>query len=60
MLRQALNNFFLQIKDKYMENKRCQWAQNSYEAYEKYHDEEWGVEVHDDKIQFESNYHKNL
>ena len=32
---------------------RCQWAQGSFEAYEKYHDEEWGVPVHDDKTHFE-------
>lgn len=32
---------------------RCKWAQNSFPAYEKYHDEEWGVPVHDDKIHFE-------
>ncbi|MCV9388410.1 DNA-3-methyladenine glycosylase I [Reichenbachiella ulvae] len=33
--------------------KRCGWAENSFEAYEKYHDEEWGVPVHDDKTHFE-------
>ncbi|MCA9380810.1 DNA-3-methyladenine glycosylase I [Candidatus Dojkabacteria bacterium] len=32
---------------------RCKWAQNSFPAYEKYHDEEWGVKVHDDKTHFE-------
>lgn len=36
-----------------MMNTRCQWAQNSFEAYEKYHDEEWGVPVHDDRVHFE-------
>lgn len=33
--------------------KRCAWSENSFEAYEKYHDEEWGVPVHDDRIHFE-------
>ncbi|UXP33459.1 DNA-3-methyladenine glycosylase I [Reichenbachiella agarivorans] len=32
---------------------RCQWARDSFEAYQKYHDEEWGVPVHDDKVHFE-------
>lgn len=32
---------------------RCGWAANSFEAYERYHDEEWGVPVYDDKIHFE-------
>lgn len=37
-----------------MKNKQtCQWAQNSFEAYEKYHDEEWGMPVHDDTRHFE-------
>lgn len=32
--------------------KRCEWAQNNiYE--QKYHDEEWGVPVHDDRLLFE-------
>ncbi|RJR26805.1 DNA-3-methyladenine glycosylase I [candidate division WWE3 bacterium] len=30
---------------------RCQWAQN--ELFHKYHDEEWGVPVHDDVKHFE-------
>ena len=33
--------------------KRCQWAENTFEAYTRYHDEEWGVPVHDDRIHFE-------
>ncbi len=33
--------------------KRCDWAKDSFEAYEKYHDEEWGVPVYDDKTHFE-------
>jgi len=32
---------------------RCQWAQNSFPAYEEYHDLEWGVPVYDDKVHFE-------
>jgi DNA-3-methyladenine glycosylase I len=35
-----------------MEN-RCGWAENQFEAYIKYHDEEWGVPVYDDKSHFE-------
>ena len=33
--------------------KRCRWAENSFQAYIDYHDDEWGVPVHDDKIHFE-------
>jgi DNA-3-methyladenine glycosylase I len=33
--------------------KRCTWCENLYEEYIKYHDEEWGVPVHDDKKHFE-------
>ncbi len=32
---------------------RCAWAQGHDEAYVRYHDEEWGVPVHDDHIHFE-------
>lgn len=32
---------------------RCEWARDTYTAYEKYHDEEWGVPVHDDRVHFE-------
>lgn len=32
--------------------KRCHWCGND-ELYTKYHDEEWGKEIHDDKILFE-------
>jgi len=32
---------------------RCQWSENSFEAYVRYHDEEWGVPVHDDQVHFE-------
>lgn len=33
--------------------KRCAWAGESSLEYIRYHDEEWGVPVWDDKIQFE-------
>ncbi|MEL7144935.1 MAG: DNA-3-methyladenine glycosylase I [Bacteroidota bacterium] len=33
--------------------KRCKWAENTFDAYTKYHDEEWGVPVHDDRVHFE-------
>ena len=37
-----------------MDNKtRCEWATNQFEAYIAYHDEEWGVPVHDDLTHFE-------
>lgn len=32
---------------------RCTWAENQFEAYVRYHDEEWGVPVHDDRKHFE-------
>lgn len=32
---------------------RCDWAVGQFEAYEIYHDEEWGVPVHDDRKHFE-------
>ena len=33
--------------------KRCFWANPKNPLYVKYHDEEWGVPVHDDRTQFE-------
>ena len=34
--------------------KRCAWSNTGLnEAYVRYHDEEWGVPVHDDRTQFE-------
>lgn len=37
-----------------MENKkRCEWAEGQFEQYIKYHDNEWGVPVHDEKTHFE-------
>ncbi len=32
---------------------RCAWAEGNGPAYMAYHDTEWGVPVHDDRIQFE-------
>ena len=32
--------------------KRCKWADSSA-LYKQYHDEEWGVPVHDDRTLFE-------
>lgn len=32
---------------------RCSWAAGSFDEYVAYHDEEWGVPVHDDKVHFE-------
>ncbi len=39
--------FFIAMK------KRCSWAENSFDEYVRYHDEEWGVPVHDDQTLFE-------
>ena len=33
--------------------KRCEWAEKSSDLDKKYHDEEWGRVVHDDRIFFE-------
>lgn len=33
--------------------KRCKWCEGLYDDYVKYHDEEWGVPVHDDRRHFE-------
>ncbi len=33
--------------------KRCDWCENTFEQYVRYHDEEWGVPVYDDQTQFE-------
>lgn len=32
---------------------RCDWAEGQFDDYVKYHDNEWGVPVHDDKTHFE-------
>jgi DNA-3-methyladenine glycosylase I len=36
-----------------MEKNRCEWCINTFEDYIKYHDEEWGIPVHDDRKHFE-------
>lgn len=36
-----------------MSKTKCQWAAGTFDAYEKYHDVEWGVPVHDDQTHFE-------
>ncbi|WP_143321477.1 DNA-3-methyladenine glycosylase I [Clostridium sp. HBUAS56010] len=36
-----------------MEKKRCFWVDEKSPVYVKYHDEEWGVPVHDDKKLYE-------
>jgi DNA-3-methyladenine glycosylase I len=33
--------------------KRCAWATSSSEQMQEYHDKEWGVPVHDDRLLFE-------
>ncbi|MEJ2128153.1 MAG: DNA-3-methyladenine glycosylase I [Woeseiaceae bacterium] len=33
--------------------KRCRWAEGVSLEYIEYHDREWGVPVHDDRVQFE-------
>ncbi|MFK7769027.1 MAG: DNA-3-methyladenine glycosylase I [Mariniblastus sp.] len=35
------------------EPKRCKWATGIGEDYQRYHDDEWGVPVHDDQVLFE-------
>lgn len=32
---------------------RCKWVEGQFDEYIKYHDEEWGVPVHDDRTHFE-------
>jgi len=36
-----------------MSKKRCEWAENSFKEYIDYHDNEWGVPVHDEIRHFE-------
>ena len=36
-----------------MTKNRCSWCENTFDQYVRYHDEEWGVPVHNDQIQFE-------
>lgn len=33
--------------------KKCAWCLNHFQAYEDYHDQEWGVPVYDDRTHFE-------
>ena len=33
--------------------KRCQWVNINNPTYVKYHDEEWGIPIHDDRLLFE-------
>ena len=35
------------------EQRRCPWSENLDPAYQRYHDVEWGVPVHDDRTHFE-------
>ena len=35
------------------ELKRCGWVPDNNHEYQKYHDQEWGVPLHDDKKLFE-------
>jgi DNA-3-methyladenine glycosylase I len=35
------------------QKKRCSWVENTFEQYVRYHDKEWGVPVHDDRVHFE-------
>lgn len=36
-----------------MSKKRCRWVEDTFPEYIKYHDEEWGVPVHNDRTHFE-------
>ncbi|MCH2450122.1 MAG: DNA-3-methyladenine glycosylase I [Gracilimonas sp.] len=36
-----------------MSKKRCVWVEDTFPEYIKYHDEEWGVPVHNDRTHFE-------
>lgn len=33
--------------------KRCDWCEDTFDQYIRYHDKEWGVPVYDDQTQFE-------
>lgn len=35
------------------DKKRCGWVEGTFQQYVDYHDREWGVPVHDDRIHFE-------
>lgn len=36
-----------------MSRKRCDWVEDTFPEYITYHDEEWGIPVHDDRTHFE-------
>lgn len=36
-----------------MDKTRCGWVKKGDNIYEAYHDEEWGVPLHDDRTLFE-------
>jgi DNA-3-methyladenine glycosylase I len=36
-----------------MNKNRCEWAQNQPKFYQEYHDKEWGIPQHKDKVLFE-------
>lgn len=36
-----------------MQKKRCHWVGKGKDFYDAYHDHEWGVPVHDDRLHFE-------
>ncbi|MGI6681488.1 MAG: DNA-3-methyladenine glycosylase I [Bdellovibrionota bacterium] len=42
------------ILDNENTKKRCSWVNLNNKDYVKYHDEEWGVPVHDDRLLFET------
>ena len=36
-----------------MNRQRCHWVENTSDLYQRYHDEEWGVPIHDDLLLIE-------
>ena len=36
-----------------MNKKTCAWVESAEEIYQAYHDEDWGVPVHNDRLLFE-------
>jgi DNA-3-methyladenine glycosylase I len=46
------NTHFAQRRTKVAAKRRCEWAESD-ELLRAYHDEEWGVPVHDDRVLFE-------
>jgi DNA-3-methyladenine glycosylase I len=41
------------VKKRHAGKQRCRWADSSDPDYVRYHDEEWGRAVHDDRLLFE-------